>query len=390
MRILMVNETGRVHTGGINRVAVETCRWLRAAGHEVAVAYWREDEPELVPPLFKLPDTASLAPMRAAMLEVAKQFNPDVVQLHQGDNPYFLHAIAADLPVCRYIHDQSWFCSGGDRMARDFTPCHRPHGVGCLPLHYLQGCGGRHPVGNWRRWQLIQQTQMAKENPRFRWQVASEFMRRGMLENGYRAEQVDLVRLAAETPKINAAIEPGLLLVASRLVRSKGVDYLLRAVARLRGSDWRLVVAGAGPEQESLLALRNSLGLQSQVEFVGELSPVELEPWFARCSVLVTPTLRPEPFGLVGVEAMAHGKPVVAFPGGATDEWLVDGETGLLARSRTPDALADALATLLRQPELGLRLGVQARQRWEQYRPDVFVNQVVQSFERCLNDFEKR
>lgn len=310
--------------------------------------------------------------MRAAFGRLVKDFRPEVLQLHTADHPFFRAEIAALAPTCRFIHDQSLFCSGGDRMTRAFAPCQRPHGLACLAWHYAQGCGGKNPLGNLERWRRVQGWCEMKTAGGLRLQVASAFMRRGLLENGYAAERIDVLPLFALPPTVASAPEPGLLLVASRLVRGKGVQVLLESLGMLREVAWRLVVAGTGPQLGELRATVTRQGLTDRVEFVGELLPRELDAWYARASVVVSPVVRPEPFGLVGVEAMARGKPVVAFAGGATEEWLADGETGLVVREHTAGALAGAIGRMLRDA-LRERCGQGALERSRAFAPERFV-----------------
>lgn len=385
MRILLVNHTARPHTGGLNRMVVETCALLHTAGHDVALAY-DDGGPATVPcAVFSLPPaTAAHAEMRAAVVRLIKEFRPEVLQLHTAYHPFFRAEIAALAPTCRFIHDQSLFCSGGDRMTGAFAPCQRPHGLACLVWHYAQGCGGKNPLGNLARWRRVQGWCEMKTARALRLQVASEFMRRGLLENGYATERIDVLPLFALPPTVASAPEPGLLLVASRLVKGKGVQVLIESLGMLRDVAWRLVVAGTGPQLGELRATVTRLGLAARVEFVGELAPRELDAWYARASVVVSPVVRPEPFGLVGVEAMARGKPVVAFAGGATEEWLTDGETGLVVREHTAAALAEALRRILGEAELRERCGQRALARSRAFAPERFVEGLVASFRRCV------
>lgn len=385
MRILLVNHTARPHTGGLNRMVVETCALLHAAGHEVALAYDDGGPAAVLCPVYSLPPaTVPHAMMRAAVMELVKDFRPEVLQLHTADHPFFRAEIATLAPTCRFIHDQSLFCSGGDRMTRAFAPCQRPHGLACLMWHHAQGCGGKNPLGNLERWRRVQGWSAMKAAGALRWQVASEFMRRGLLENGYAAERIDVLPLFALPTTVPSAPEPGLLLVASRLVKGKGVQVLLESLGMLRGLAWRLVVAGTGPQLGELRAKAARLGLAERVEFVGELAPRELDAWYARASVVVSPVVRPEPFGLVGIEAMARGRPVVAFAGGATEEWLADGETGLVVREHTAAALAGALGRMLGEAALRERCGRDALVRSRAFAPERFVEGLVASFRRCV------
>lgn len=370
-------------------MVVESSEWLQRTGHVVAVACWDDGPREVSCPVYALPATDSVSAMGAAMQDVVRQFSPDIVQLHLTENDYFLAEVGRLAPTCRFLHDQAWFCSGGDRMAGDYTACHRPHGFGCLFWHYAQRCGGKDPRGNWSRWRLVEKKQSLKQAACIRIQVASEFMRRGLIENGYDSKRIDVVPLFARGADKSAAMEPGLVLAACRLVKSKGMDYLIGALAQIKDVRWRLAVAGEGPERGQLQARVDELGVAGQVQFLSELSPLALDDWYARAQIVASPTLRQEPFGLVGLEAMAHGKPVVAYAGGATEEWLVDGETGIVVRERTASALAVALARLLNDGEMAKRCGEKARLRWARFTPEQYVHKVSASFQQCIDEFRQ-
>ena len=105
--------------------------------------------------------------------------------------------------------------------------------------------------------------------------------------------------------------------------------------------------------------------------------------WYARAQLVAFPVLRDEPFGLVGPEAMAHGKPIIAFAGGAVDEWLVPGETGLRVESKTVGALAAALRELLQDPARCIALGAAARRRHAGFTLDAYLDRLIPSLERA-------
>jgi glycosyltransferase involved in cell wall biosynthesis len=391
MRILVLNETARPHTGGANRIALESLTVLQRAGHAVALLHHDPHPPQTPWPAFAINPLGDGMSLSKEISRIHDSFQPDVVQVHNFNVPIFDDPQFAILPACRFIHDQSWMCSGGDRMQRGGVPCHLRHSWTCLIHHYASGCGGRNPAGNWRRWKLVETRSAYGRQRRVRIQVASEFMRRGLIENAYPSGQIDVVPLFSQAPTRTAVTEPGLIVAACRLVPSKGIDVLLRALSEpgLRDLKWLLVVAGDGPERERLRALAATLGIGARVEFPGELPPEDLDSWYARCALVVSPVLRPEPFGLIGPEAMAHGKPVVAFAGGATEEWLTDQETGWVVREKSSAALSQALRKLLLSPETLERLGHGARSHWERFRPEVFVSRMVKSFESCIVDFSR-
>lgn len=155
---------------------------------------------------------------------------------------------------------------------------------------------------------------------------------------------------------------PGTVLTAAgRLVPQKGFDLLLEAFARIAAAfpEWRLVIWGEGSERAALEAQRDRLGLGERVQLPGISSTPGA--WLATAGVFVLSS-RFEGWGNVLLEAMAAGRPVVAFdcPWGPR-EMITDGRDGLLVPCGDVAALAEALARLLGDPALRLRLAAAAR-----------------------------
>jgi glycosyltransferase involved in cell wall biosynthesis len=169
-----------------------------------------------------------------------------------------------------------------------------------------------------------------------------------------------------------------LLLAAAALVRRKGLDVLLRALAALggRGLEPALWIAGEGPERASLERLARGLGLGSRVRFLGQRRDVP--DLLLACDVFVLPSLR-EGLGVAALEAMVLGRPVVASRAGGLREAVDHERTGLLVPPGDPRALADALARLLEAPELRRRLG-EAGPRW--VAREFPLSEMVDAYER--------
>ena len=179
----------------------------------------------------------------------------------------------------------------------------------------------------------------------------------------------------------------GQMLIASRLVPSKGVHLAIEAAAKMIDVPWKLAIAGDGPQRAELEALARKLGVGRYVEFLGELPPEVLESWYDRAQVVLFPVLRPEPFGLVGVEALAHGRPVVAFAGGAVEEWLWPEETGILVEKRTAVALSAAMESLLNNPARCRLMGVSAKTRHAEFESEAYVRRLVEGLGRARGEF---
>lgn len=172
-------------------------------------------------------------------------------------------------------------------------------------------------------------------------------------------------------PTVPAADPPAILTVA-HLYPRKNLGVLLEACRRLdqAGVAFQAWVVGEGPCRARWQALRDRLGLARRVAFLGTVPLAELRERYARASVFCLPS-KQEGFGIVFLEAMAAGLPVVAGRAAAVPETVAEGETGLLVDPSDPAALATALAGLLAQPAQRHALGMAGRERVRQYRSDV-------------------
>ncbi len=158
--------------------------------------------------------------------------------------------------------------------------------------------------------------------------------------------------------------------IVGRLQPWKGQDRLLAAFALLRerGHEAHLLIVGGDSYElspdyaASLPATVAALGLEGQVTMTGEVA--DARPYMARMDMLVNASER-EPFGIVLVEGMAAGLPVVAVDAGGPAEIVEAGRTGMLARSGSSRDLADAIEPLLGSAELRARLGAAGRERFE-------------------------
>lgn len=169
---------------------------------------------------------------------------------------------------------------------------------------------------------------------------------------------VDLSQYESQAP-----LAPGVLGALGRLQTEKGFDVLLRSLAELRG-EARLLLGGEGLLAQELPRLAAELGVADAVEFRGFVTDV---PGFLAETGVFVLSSRSEGLGLVLVEAMAAGRPVVATRVGGVPEVVVDGETGLLVEPENPGALAAAVRRLLADPALAARMGQGGRRRAQEH-----------------------
>lgn len=140
----------------------------------------------------------------------------------------------------------------------------------------------------------------------------------------------------------------GRLLVTVRRAEPRmGIEQLLRAMLIARADDLRLAVVGGGLLTDELVQLTSQLGLDGRVQIVGRVSEDELRDWYRAADLFVLPTVAYEGFGMVTLEALASGTPVVGTMAGATPELLEPLEPRLVAEGSDPESLALAIGDVL-------------------------------------------
>lgn len=173
------------------------------------------------------------------------------------------------------------------------------------------------------------------------------------------------------------------VLSVARQYPRKNTETLLRALARVRrrvpAVEARVV--GGGPRLPALRELARSLGLDEVVTFLGELEdPADVRAEYGAADLFCLPS-RQEGFGIVFLEAMASGLPVVAGDAAAVPEVVPDGEAGLLVPPEDEGALADALVRLLEDPELRERMGARGLERADEFAWDRVAERFVAAVE---------
>lgn len=397
MRILLGIDTFGL-IGGSERYGIQLCEELRSRGHEVGILCGaRQPETPAPPQVIVLPaySTERATKRELAELEGAiRAFAPEVLVLLTSRGRAAtrrMTGLTRWFPVVRFVQDHALFCPGLTKMHADGRNCVEPFGLPCLRHYFFEGgctafrtelhrsrLDGLGGVWKWKRGLDTARSASALV-------VASGYMRRELEAVGIPSERIALLpyfslsaSLRAETrapdPHTRNYVEregPPVLLVPARLtLPEKGLDRLLDAVARV-GLPLRVVVAGTGPAEEALKQQARDLSLNEPVHFAGWQDAASLEWLYSHCHLVAFPSMWNEPFGLVGIEAMAHAKPVVAFDVGGVREWLLPEVTGLISPRGDIEALSTNLRRLVTSPELRKSLGQAGKARHaERFTPE--------------------
>ncbi|HEX6457330.1 MAG TPA: glycosyltransferase [Thermoleophilaceae bacterium] len=188
----------------------------------------------------------------------------------------------------------------------------------------------------------------------------SDFTRRHALNAGLGALRTEVAHSGIHEDYLDPAPEQEWgwrLLYVGRLDPRKGVDVAVEALAHLPSEATLDLAGGWDRKEEARLAERAAaLGVDDRVSFAGQLERDELLRAYAAADAVVFPVRWSEPWGLVPLEAMARGRPVVATGRGGSGEYLRDGENCLLVEADSAEALATALRRLAAEPALRARL----------------------------------
>jgi glycosyltransferase involved in cell wall biosynthesis len=324
-------------------------------------------------------------PSAAAANAVAGELRrerPDVVVTASVFDTAVLDVVRANAPrwIAR-IHDHRAFCPTGDRVYPQFeAACTAPMGGACRGATIVRGCVHGPRPSSFRRIadREALRDRLAQADGVL---VSSEHMRATCAANG-----IDDARIAITPPPLPDAAyaerpakrpRARTLLFASRLTPRKGLRSLLGALAQLPPRERpQLVVAGEGDAEE-----RDARGQAERdgvaVTWRGHLAANELRAAIDDADAVAVPSLWPEPFGLVGIEAQARGRPAVAYRVGGIGDWI--GGAGIAVRRGDEHALASAIGTVLDEPAWSA-LAATARSHAERYRLGAHVERLFEIF----------
>ena len=328
--------------------------------------------------------------------EVIRCEQPDVVHLHSvyyAMHPLMIRDLSGLCPVVHTLHDVTPLCFRHTKLYEDGSLCEAPVGFNCVRRGCYQiGTNGSRTKDLLRV--LMNPLHLSSYRQLPLMLVPSCYLAKQLALNGFDSSRIRVLPQFSRfgvTREGEVADEKPLILFVGRLVKEKGILEFIRALGMLSLKDWRAVVVGDGDLRSAVVTMIADLKLTDQVELVGTASASELAGHYRRANVVVFPSTMPESFGMVGVEAMSFGKPVVGFGCGGVLEWLRHMETGLVAEHGNVGQLASHLDMLLADAALREHLGMGAAAAVEcRFTVKRHVDLLFELYEESIEAFQRR
>lgn len=382
-RILVVTRH-RAVVGGVETHLRTLLPLLQARGYVPGLVFEHDAAPHQarIDEGLGIPAWGLAALGRRGVLDAVASWRPERVYQHGVQDLELEEALLERYPALLFLHAYYGTCiSGMKRQAFPRpVPCERVLGPACL-VHYLpRRCGGRSPLTAVREYRY-QQRRLALARRYGTVLVGSRAMREEYLRHGLSESQVVCVPLfgeGARDPEPPASRpQSGQVLMVGRLTELKGGVELVRALPVARaalGRELELVVAGDGPERERMQ--REAVARRVPVRFAGWVDRAGREALMRQADLLAVPSVWPEPFGMVGVEAAAVGLPSVAFAVGGIPDWCEPGVSGELAPGHPPTVreFSDAMVRALADPAHHARLREGAWRMASRFSPGAHVD----------------
>lgn len=356
MNILIIHELCGFW-GGVEQNIKLAVTGLKKKGHRLSLYALTASgrDPDRFTALFD--GRVYLASENQRLKEVIEQGSFDVLYVHKYTDAKEILQASGGVPIVRMVHDHDLYCPRRHKYySFNRHVCKRPAGLFCYAdLAFLE----RSAEGKLRYTSIQKKLRQMKASKAFSAQiVASRFMAEQMRINGFDQERVHILPPAVTFGDIKSsqAKKTGHILFVGQLIRGKGVDLLLEALQRCP-EHIMLDVVGVGNDEQYLRQRAIDLHITERVIFHGWVDHEELTECYDTAMFCIVPSRWPEPFGMVGLEAMLRERAVIAFEVGGIPDWLVDGNSGLLVPEADVESLAQAIIKLDEDIELARSFG---------------------------------
>jgi len=357
---LHLNES-LLHTGGAEGYILDLAKSFQKQNISICLATGQSENLELpkisylIPGIQERQSRQDLDTNVGLIKQIMEDNNLNIVHLHSIDNPELYSELSTTFPIIRTIHDSRVVCPTEFRIDNNQNLCATSIGSNCLncsenKISIDQFNNSKESLESLETLDLLI--------------TPSNYIKNQLVINGISENKIEVLPLFAPldlNPQpivdINHASD---ILFIGRIIKSKGLREAISSLSKI-DHEYNLVVCGDGPDLDICRSMATDLGVSDRIKFVGWTNKKEKEMYLAGTKVVVFPSMGPESFGLVGLEAMFYQKPVVAFNSGGINQWLENGENGFLIERGNTDQMAEYLNKILVSKSLRNEMGTKGR-----------------------------
>ncbi|HZX35405.1 MAG TPA: glycosyltransferase family 4 protein [Thermodesulfobacteriota bacterium] len=291
------------------------------------------------------------------LMDIVDRHKIDIVHLNNTRYPFLYAALKEKVPLVQTLHDYFHVCPTLLKLlGREGRPiCTHKMGLPCLkekcislrkPASLATLAMGMRNRTAIKRFDLIF--------------VTTSHMKDTMVRNGFKADKVIVNPLYVKVEKDSFSVADNetkpLILYVGRVAEEKGLDDFLLALKHL-DCDFQAQIIGTGPVLGHIRSTALRYGLGEKVTFSGFLEYKKIIDFYKKATVVVVPSIWPEPFGMVGIEAMSLMRPIIAYDVGGISTWLKHGENGYLVAKNNISMLTQRINELLCNRKLAKKMG---------------------------------
>jgi glycosyltransferase involved in cell wall biosynthesis len=404
MRILFLNSYQTVR-GGAERLLFDTSTELVARGHKVSIVIAHDDRrslnpemwparinryhvPELIVPLTdrynynRLRRTPQYRETLRYLQDIIDIEEPDIIHIHNFPRIEVLNEVRTKVPIVRTIHSYENLCGNQLKRLPAGSICTEKLGPACK-----SNCG---IPQTFKAMRVRAENRMMKKQ--FEKLIAvSSYLKDVLVTNGFPAERIAVLNNFTRLgPKPLNVIEQNVVLYVGRLTPEKGLLELIESVGLTKTRPRLLVVGkdgilGRSNYHKTIVEKAALRGVE--IEFLDWCGGDDLRRAYQRAKVVAFSSVWPEPFGLVGIEAMMQSKPVVAFDCGGVRDWLQHGKTGFLVPHLDTRQFSYCLDQLIMNDGLRRVMGVEAQEcARERFTAEAHLNGLLDIYTEVVNE----
>lgn len=319
----------------------------------------------------------------------------DLFHLHGISDPNLVKLCLKTLPVIRSMHAPIMFCPGKQKFwIKSEKVCTNPFGVHCFYHSFSERCASIRPdnlINNY----LNVKFEIEEAAPQYKFILAmSEYMKSEAIFAGISSDNIAVnpyfTTIHNDREFIEELVPDSVkhIVFAGRLHASKGPHLLIKAMQRifLDHEDVVLDIIGDGNFKNELLALIKQLEIPSdKIIFHGWLNHHQTIEHIKKSYLLAFPSIYPEAFGIVGIEAMMCSKPIVAFDVGGVSTWLKDKINGFLVENKNVEIFAEKIKILLDDEYLHSEFSNKSKElALLKFLPEIHIDKLVTLYRKCL------